>query len=155
MKIVNLTISALLGMFFLHSIALQAQPTPPTPFFSTDTNSKAQAITDIQSHYEEYKKIALQIWDYAEVGYKEVKSSALLQKTLSASGFTVQAGVADIPTAFVAEYGSGKPVIGILAQFDALPGPAQHRLPAKTAIEGNNSGHGCGPHLCDTASGAA
>src|SRR5260370_17304331 len=150
MKIVNLTISALLGMFFLHSIALQAQPTPPTPFFSTDTNSKAQAITDIQSHYEEYKKIALQIWDYAEVGYKEVKSSALLQKTLSASGFTVKAGVADIPTAFVAEYGSGKPVIGILAEFAALPGLAPQAFPEKTAIQGKNPGPLSRPHLSAT-----
>src|SRR5258708_6093834 len=155
MKIVNLTISALLGMFFLHSIALQAQPTPPTPFFSTDTNSKAQAITDIQSHYEEYKKIALQIWDYAEVGYKEVKSSALLKKTLSANGFRVKGGVSDITTAFVAEYGSGKPVIGILAEFDALPGLAQQAVPEKTAIEGKNAGHGCGHHLFGTASVAA
>src|SRR6188768_1329147 len=70
---------------------------------------KAQAISDIQSRYEEYKKIALQIWGFAEVGYKEEKSSALLQKTLSDNGFDVKAGVAEIPTAFVASYGSGKP----------------------------------------------
>ena len=122
---------------------------------SADTSSKAQAIRDLQSHYDEYKKIALQIWDYAEVGYKEVKSSSLLQKTLSASGFTVKAGVADIPTAFVAEYGSGKPVIGILAEFDALPGLAQQAVPEKTPIEGKNAGHGCGHHLFGTASVAA
>ena len=70
-------------------------------------------MADIQSRYGEYKKIALQIWDYAEVGYKEVKSSALLQKTLTDNGFVVRAGVAEIPTAFVATYGSGSPVIGI------------------------------------------
>src|SRR5258708_11111359 len=82
---------------------------------------KKEVIGNIQSKYDDYKKIALQIWDYAEVGYKEVKSSALLQQTLKDNGFTVQAGVADIPTAFVASYGSGKPVIGILGEFDALP----------------------------------
>jgi len=122
---------------------------------TADTSSKAEAITDIQSHYADYKGIALQIWDYAEVGYKEVKSSALLQKTLSAAGFTVKAGVADIPTAFVATYGSGSPVIGILAEFDALPGLAQQAVPEKASIEGKNAGHACGHHLFGTASVAA
>jgi aminobenzoyl-glutamate utilization protein B len=116
---------------------------------------KTLAMADIQAKYDDYKKIAMQIWDYAEVGYKEVKSSALHQKTLQDNGFTVQAGVADIPTAFVATYGSGKPVIGILAEFDALPGLAQEAIPAKKAIEGKNAGHGCGHHLFGTASVAA
>ena len=116
---------------------------------------KARAMTDIQSQYGIYKQIAMQIWDYAEVGYKEVKSSGLLQKTLADNGFTVKAGVADIPTAFVASYGSGSPVIGILAEFDALPGLAQQAVPVKTPIEGKNAGHGCGHHLFGTASVAA
>ncbi len=116
---------------------------------------KSQAVTDIASRYGDYKKIALQIWDYAEVGYKEVKSSALLQKTLADNGFTVKAGVADIPTAFVASYGSGSPVIGILAEFDALPGLAQQALPEKAPIDGKAAGHGCGHHLFGTASVAA
>jgi aminobenzoyl-glutamate utilization protein B len=89
------------------------------------------------------------------VGYKEVKSSGLLQKTLADNGFTVRAGVADIPTAFVASYGSGSPVIGILAEFDALPGLAQQAVPVKAPIEGKNAGHGCGHHLFGTASVAA
>jgi aminobenzoyl-glutamate utilization protein B len=122
---------------------------------SSDTGTKSRAITDIQSHYEEYKKIALQIWDYAEVGYKEVKSTALLQKTLRDNGFTVKTGVADIPTAFVASYGSGSPVIAILAEFDALPGLAQQAVPEKSPLEGRNAGHGCGHHLFGTASVAA
>ena len=116
---------------------------------------KARAMTDIQSQYSTYKQIAMQIWDYAEVGYKEVKSSGLLQKTLADNGFTVRAGVADIPTAFVASYGSGSPVIGILAEFDALPGLAQQAVPVKAPIEGKNAGHGCGHHLFGTASVAA
>jgi aminobenzoyl-glutamate utilization protein B len=116
---------------------------------------KTQALTEIQSQYSTYKQIAMQIWDYAEVGYKEVKSSGLLQKTLTDNGFTVKAGVADIPTAFVASYGSGSPVIGILAEFDALPGLAQQAVPVKTPIEGKNAGHGCGHHLFGTASVAA
>ncbi|MEO5682910.1 MAG: amidohydrolase [Chitinophagaceae bacterium] len=116
---------------------------------------KALAMADIQGKYDAYKKIALQIWDYAEVGYKEVKSSALHQQTLQDNGFTVQAGVADIPTAFVATYGSGKPVIAILAEFDALPGLAQQAVPEKKTIEGKNAGHACGHHLFGTASVAA
>jgi aminobenzoyl-glutamate utilization protein B len=116
---------------------------------------KTLAINDIQSKYEEYKKTALQIWDYAEVGYKEVKSTALLQKALQDNGFTIEAGVAGIPTAFVATYGSGKPVIGILAEYDALPGLAQQAVPEKSVIDGKNAGHGCGHHLFGTASVAA
>jgi aminobenzoyl-glutamate utilization protein B len=125
----------------------------PAP--SGDTILKTRAIADIQSHYTEYKNIALQIWDYAEVGYKEVKSSALLQKTLADNGFSVKTGVADIPTAFVASYGSGSPVIGILAEFDALPGLAQQAVEEKMPIEGKAAGHGCGHHLFGTASVAA
>lgn len=116
---------------------------------------KDEAIKDIDSRYEDYKKIALQIWNYAEVGYKEKKSSALLQQTLQANGFTVQSGVAEMPTAFVASYGSGKPVIAILAEFDALPGLSQEANPEKKPITGIDAGHGCGHHLFGTASVAA
>ena len=116
---------------------------------------KSEAIKDIDGKYEQYKKNALQIWNYAEVGYKEEKSSALHQQTLRDNGFTVQSGVADIPTAFVATYGSGKPVIGILAEFDALPGLSQEANPEKKAIAGKDAGHGCGHHLFGTASVAA
>ncbi len=126
-----------------------------TAAFQTDPPLKTQAAADIQSQYDNYKKIALQIWDYAEVGYKEVKSSALLQKTLSDAGFTVNTGVADIPTAFVASYGSGSPVIGVLAEFDALPGLSQQAVAEKKPFEGRNAGHGCGHHLFGTASVAA
>src|SRR5690606_18286227 len=75
---------------------------------------KKQAAAGIQEQYNRYKDIAFTIWDYAELGYKEEKSSGLLQQTLKQAGFDVNAGVAGIPTAFVASYGSGDPVIGIL-----------------------------------------
>ena len=154
MKIIHLTISGLaLSVCSFFSMPLAAQPTAPT--FISAADPKGEAITDIQSHYDDYKNIALQIWGFAEVGYKEVKSSGLLQKTLSDNGFTVKAGVADIPTAFVASYGSGSPVIGILAEFDALPGLAQQAVPEKTPIDGQAAGHGCGHHLFGTASVAA
>ena len=113
-----------------------------------------EATADLQSKYEQYKKTALTIWDYAEMGYKEVKSSALHQQTLKDAGFNVQAGIAEIPTAFVATYGSGKPVIAILAEYDALPGLSQTNAPQKESA-GKDAGHGCGHHLFGTASVAA
>lgn len=116
---------------------------------------KNESIKNLDNKYADYKAIAMQIWDNAELGYKEVKSSALHQKTLKDNGFSVQAGIADIPTAFVATFGEGKPVIGILAEFDALPGLAQTAEPVKKPIAGKAGGHGCGHHLFGTASVAA
>ena len=116
---------------------------------------KSQALTDIQNKYDIYKKTALQIWEYSELGYKEQKSSALLQQLLRDNGFAVTAGVADIPTAFVATYGSGSPIIGILGEFDALPGLSQQATPEKNPAAGRDAGHGCGHHLFGTASVAA
>lgn len=116
---------------------------------------KNTAARDIDQKYDLYKKTALQIWEYAEVGYKEVKSSALHQQNLRDNGFSVEPGVAGIPTAFVATYGSGKPVIGILAEFDALPGLSQEAGPEKKPVAGKDAGHGCGHHLFGTASVAA
>ncbi|MEY3177803.1 MAG: hypothetical protein RJB42_44, partial [Bacteroidota bacterium] len=116
---------------------------------------KTESMKMIDGGYDQYKQVALQIWENAELGYKEVKSSALLQETLKKEGFSVESGVAEIPTAFVATYGSGSPVIGILAEFDALPGLAQQAVPEKKGIEGKAGGHGCGHHLFGTASVAA
>lgn len=120
-----------------------------------NTALKEKALANLQASYDTYKQTALEIWKYAEVGYKEVQSSALLQKTLKENGFEVQAGVAEIPTAFVATYGSGQPVIGILAEYDALPGLAQEAVPEKKSIAGQKAGHGCGHHLFGVASVAA
>jgi aminobenzoyl-glutamate utilization protein B len=100
-------------------------------------------------------KVARSIWEYAEVGYQETKSSAVLQQELTKAGFKVKAGVADIPTAFVASAGSGKPVIGILAEYDALPGINQDAVPERNPIENKLAGHACGHHLFGTASVSA
>jgi aminobenzoyl-glutamate utilization protein B len=116
---------------------------------------KNETATTIQAGYDAYKKIALNIWDYAELGFQENKSTALLQNTLKDNGFTVEAGVAGMPTAFVATYGSGSPVIGILAEYDALPGISQDNSPTKTTIANKTSGHACGHHLFGTGSVAA
>ena len=117
--------------------------------------NKEATINALNASYDADKKTALQIWDFAEVGYKENKSSALHVQHLKEAGFTVETGVAGIPTAFVATYGSGKPAIGILAEYDALPGLAQNAVPEKSIIAGKNAGHGCGHHLFGTASVSA
>ncbi len=116
---------------------------------------KTNAIKSLDTQFDAYKKIAHQIWDYSEVGYKEYKSSELLQNTLKNAGFSVVPNAANIPTAFVATFGEGKPVIGILAEFDALPGLGQAAEPEKKPIEGKAAGHACGHHLFGTASVAA
>lgn len=113
---------------------------------------KRDAIQNLQSNYGVYKNIAFDIWKFAEVGFKETKSSTLLQQTLRDNGFTLQTGVAGMPTAFVASYGTGRPIIAILAEYDALPGLAQKAIPEKSSIEGAEAGHGCGHHLFGTAS---
>ena len=88
------------------------------------------------------------------MGYQEAESSALLQKTLKDEGFKIEKGVAEIPTAFVATFGSSGPVIAILGEFDALPGLSQKALPYKVSNNGK-AGHACGHHLFGTASAAA
>ena len=101
----------------------------------------------IDGRYEETAEIARTIWEYAEVGYQETQSSALLQQSLDAEGFSIEAGVANIPTAFEASYGDGGPVIAILAEFDALPGINQDAIPARLPIDGKSAGHACGHNL--------
>ena len=117
--------------------------------------NKEAAMVALSNAYEADKKTALQIWEYAEVGYKEVKSAALHIQHLKDAGFTVETGVAGIPTAFVATYGTGSPAIGILAEYDALPGINQSTSPERDPIVGKNAGHACGHHLFGTASVSA
>ena len=117
--------------------------------------TKSEILARLDAQKKTYEDIALKIWTYAEVGYHEVKSSALLQQQLASEGFTVQAGVAEIPTAFVATYGSGHPIIAVLGEFDALPGVSQTADPEKKARPEVNAGHACGHHLFGTASAEA
>ena len=101
----------------------------------------------INNHQQQFEKVALQIWDIAEVGYQEYQSSSLLKESLAREGFRIEENVANIPTAFIAEYGEGSPVIGILGEFDALPGLAQTASPYKEKYKDNIAGHACGHHL--------
>lgn len=108
---------------------------------------EAALLRDVNAGYDRIATLAKTLWDYAEVGYQEERSSALLQQELSAAGFTVQTGVADIPTAFVASYGSDGPTIAILAEFDALPGINQNNVPERAPIANKGAGHACGHNL--------
>lgn len=111
-------------------------------------------LNTIDASKDKYASVAQEIWSYAEMGYQEERSSALLQKILSDEGFSITEGVADIPTAFVATFGSGGPVIAILGEYDALPGLSQQAVPYKLSNNGK-AGHACGHHLFGTASAAA
>lgn len=119
------------------------------------TDSQAPLLASIEAQRARWSTCAKDIWGFAEVGYQEERSSARLQQELKSAGFEVNAGVAEIPTAFTATWGSGTPVIAILGEFDALPGLSQEDKPAKKAIKEGGPGHGCGHHLFGTASVAA
>jgi aminobenzoyl-glutamate utilization protein B len=117
--------------------------------------TKKAVHKSIENRIKEYEKIAKSIWEWAEVGYQEEKSASLLKTTLAKEGFNIESSVAEIPTAFVAEYGSGKPIIGVLAEYDALPGISQAVATKRKPIIDGGSGHACGHHLFGTASTAA
>lgn len=118
-------------------------------------SAQAAVVTHIEDRAGVYGDLAQGLWDLAEVGYREYESSRMLQERLRDEGFTVTPGVAGIPTAFVAEWGAGGPVVAILAEFDALPGITQDRVPERAPIAGKEAGHACGHHLFGTGSTAA
>jgi aminobenzoyl-glutamate utilization protein B len=100
--------------------------------------------------------LARKIWDFAEPGYLEKQSSAALADHLERAGFKVERGVASIPTAFTATFGTGKPTIGILGEYDALPELSQEAVPFRQPrADGNGYGQACGHHLFGVASATA
>jgi aminobenzoyl-glutamate utilization protein B len=122
---------------------------------SAPVGAREALVGHIDARFDLHQDVALQIWELAELGYQEFESSALLQAQLGTAGFAVENGVAGMPTAFVAEAGSGGPVIALLAEFDALPGITQTAAPVREEIPGKAGGQACGHHLFGTASLAA
>lgn len=122
---------------------------------SSIANEKKAVIQSLEAKKQQYVDVATNIWNLAELGYKEGKSANLLQSMLKEEGFTIETGVAGIPTAFTATFGSGTPVIGVLGEYDALPGFSQDAVPFKKELAGNTNGHACGHHLFGSASAAA
>ncbi|MEO9661128.1 MAG: amidohydrolase [Maribacter dokdonensis] len=136
-------IVAIAGVLFLQPLSTTAQ------------KNKKEVLKGLDAEFNTYKAIANELWENPELGYLEENSSALLQETLSNAGFKVEKGVAGIPTAFTATYGSGSPVIGILGEFDALPGMSQSAEPIKKSRVVDAPGQACGHHLFGTGSMAA
>ncbi|SVA83777.1 uncharacterized protein METZ01_LOCUS136631 [marine metagenome] len=126
--------------------------------FSKDklSKNKKEIVVSIERQKDRLIEISDKIWEAAETSLQEFKSSKYLSDYAEENGFTVERGVADIPTAFTATYGSGRPYIGIMGEYDANAGISQKRQPTKeTRIKGG-AGHGCGHNLFGTASlGAA
>jgi aminobenzoyl-glutamate utilization protein B len=129
---------------FLLPVPAHAQPTAA---------DRTQILKLVDANAAQYKQVSKEIWGFAELGYHENKSSTLLQGQLKKAGFTIQAGVADEPTGFIATYGSGKPIIAILGEFDALPGLSQQTIATREPVVSGAPGHACGHNLL--GSGAA
>ena len=119
---------------------------------SLATEADSSLNQSVNKHQDTFENAAMQIWNWAEVGYQEYKSSELLKNELAANGFSIQSGVADIPTAFIAEYSNGGPVVGILGEYDALPGLMQTASPFKEVRDDVIAGHACGHHMFGAAS---
>lgn len=106
--------------------------------------SQKTALASIDSMETTIRSVNQAIWHFAEVGLQETKSSGLLVDVLRENGFEVETGLAEMPTAFVASFGSGSPVIGILAEYDALPGMSQQVAPQREPQQAGAAGHACG-----------
>jgi aminobenzoyl-glutamate utilization protein B len=127
----------------------------PSKALSQQAARHQQVLQLVEEHSAHFSGTSKTIWEYAELGYHEEKSSALLRRELEGAGFRVQSPVAEEPTAFVATYGEGEPVIGILGEFDALPGLSQAATPDRSPLVANAPGHGCGHNLLGSGSALA
>lgn len=118
--------------------------------------NKQAVINSVATHEEQLITMSDQIWAFAETALEEHQSAKVLADYARANGFTVEMGVGEVPTAFIATYGSGRPIIGIMGEFDALPGLSQQATPDKQALEAGKPGHGCGHNMFGVGSlGAA
>lgn len=108
---------------------------------------KQDILKSVEKHQKELIMLSDDIWNYAETALMEHKSSKALADYAEAQGFKVERNVADLPTAFIASYGSGKPIIGIMGEYDALPGLSQKAQITKEALKVGAAGHGCGHNM--------
>jgi aminobenzoyl-glutamate utilization protein B len=138
-------VAAILAILFSQSGAAAADA----------AKGKTVALAWLDANADTLRCVNRNIWTFAETGLDETKSAAELVALLGANGFTIESGVSGMPTAFVASYGTGRPVIGILAEYDALPGLSQDAVPERRERPGSAAGHGCGHSVFGTASTAA
>jgi len=128
----------------------------PQFVFGASLKKKEEAVASIEKHEAEIIALSDQVWGFAETALLEVRSAKALADYAEKQGFAVERGVAGLPTAFVASFGQGRPVIGILGEYDALPGLSQKAQAPKEALQAGAAGHGCGHNLLGTgALGAA
>jgi aminobenzoyl-glutamate utilization protein B len=123
----------------------QKKATKPDPLKQTVQQT-------INARFADMTELSDKIWSFEEIAFQEIQSAAALSGYAEELGFKVTRGVGEIPTAFVAEYGSGAPIIGILGEFDALPGLSQNKVPFKSPLHEDAPGHGCGHNLFGVAS---
>ena len=145
------TLGCLLPLFaILSGAAAEAQTPDPS-------TGREAVIAEVDRLSPEIARMGTTLWDYSETALKEERSAAFLADLLEREGFTVTRGVAGMPTAFVATWGAGRPAIGILAEYDALPGIGNAAVPKKQPREdGVTAGQGCGHNVFGAGSvGAA
>ncbi|HEX9188706.1 MAG TPA: amidohydrolase, partial [Vicinamibacteria bacterium] len=137
-------------------LAAAASSAVPPPASKADVRKKLAVAASIDAQRAALVSLADQVWAFAETALRETRSAALLASHAEAQGFRVERGVAGMPTAFVASYGQGRPVIAVLGEYDALPGLSQKAVPQRAALQPDAPGHGCGHNLFGAASlGAA
>jgi aminobenzoyl-glutamate utilization protein B len=133
-----------------------AEPAGPSASLPEPSAAKLAAVHSVDRHAGELIALSDRIWAYAETALREHQSAAALADYAEQQGFEVRRGLAGMPTAFIATYGEGRPVIGVMGEYDALPGLSQQALPEKVPLEPGGAGHGCGHNLFGAGSlGAA
>jgi len=128
----------------VNPLLIKVNPAKLTPL-------KKEALAWVDAAMPELAKLNDEIWRAAEVAMGEYRSSEALASYLEGAGFKVERGVAGLPTAFVGTYGSGQPVIGFLAEYDALPGLSQEAATVKKPVIEGDPGHGCGHNIFGVA----
>ncbi|HKX60846.1 MAG TPA: amidohydrolase, partial [Verrucomicrobiae bacterium] len=137
-------------LFFIILVVFTASSASPA------NDKKLAAIASIERERAGMIQLSDQVWRFAELSLLETNSAKALADRAESQGFSVQRGVADLPTAFIASYGRGKPIIGIVGEYDALPGLSQKVATTQEQLEPGTPGHGCGHNLFGVASlGAA
>jgi len=143
--------TSFIGISIICCFHLSAQNKP-----ATIPANKKSVLASVEKHQQELVNLSDSVWKFAETALQESKSATILARYAEQNGFNLRRGVAEMPTAFIAEYGTGKPVIAILGEFDALPGLSQKAQPVRAALSENAPGHGCGHNMFGAASlGAA
>jgi aminobenzoyl-glutamate utilization protein B len=138
------------------AVALALLTAPQATRAETPSTVKLAAVRAIDAHARDLVELSDRIWAFAEIALREHRSAALLADYAEQKGFDVERGVAGMPTAFVATFGQGRPVIGVMGEYDALPGVSQQATVEKVPLEAGAAGHACGHNLFGAGSlGAA